>query len=106
MKLVTLQEAKDHLRVDGKNEDDLIEQIIEGVSGAIESWVGSEERLQDDSEDTLPQVELATLVEVAAHYRYREGAEDREVRDWYAKGYVLSQTATALLAPLRKPRVS
>jgi len=128
MGLVTLQEAKDHLLVDTSAGDSWINMAIEGVSDAVLRWLKEDWRayvLLEDSNGIVldsagdpipledsngfvvkPVVKMATLVELAVQYRFRDGVGyDRTATgDLYSGryGYILSQGPTSLLHALRK----
>lgn len=128
MGLVTLQEAKDHLLVDTSAGDSWITMAIEGVSDAVRSWLKEDWRLYvpmedsngvivDSSGDPIPMedsngpivrpvVKMATLVELAVQYRFRDGDGTPAVPSHWGHGHVLSAGPTALLAALRKATVA
>lgn len=108
--IISEAEAKEHLRLDGTADNAWLTLTIPAVESAIIRWVGAESRLyeidaQGDSE-VIRCVELAALVELAYQYRFREGAENTKMIDYYRQGFVLSAGATALLQPLRVPTVA
>lgn len=125
MGLVTLQEAKDHLLVDTAAGDNWLLMAIEGVSGAVLSWLKKDWRayvlledsngkvIMDSAGDPIvvedssgpivkPVVKMATLVEIAVQYRFRDGDGTPAVPSHWGHGYVLSAGPTALLTALRK----
>jgi len=108
MALVTIQEAKDQLHIDTNAHDSWLETIIPAVEDAVVRWVGDESRVYEDSSLTVPvpSAKLATLVEVAYQFRYREGPEEGNGTEWYKTGYVLNKASTGVLQPLRKPRLA
>lgn len=129
MGLVTLQEAKNHLLVDTSAGDAWIEMAIEGVSDAVLRWLKNDWRayvlLEDSNGNVIvdsngdpfpledsngpivkPVVKMATLVELAVQYRFRDGDGTPAVPSHWGHGYVLSAGPTSLLAALRKSTVA
>lgn len=128
--LVTIAEARDHLRLDadsaGGADDGWLTIFIPAISQAVALWLKEEWRLYvpevdsggvvvDSAGDPVPAeplvvkpvVKAAVLLELASVYRYREGeGVDNVVPDAAGWGYVLNKTSTALLAPLRKPSLA
>lgn len=124
MGLVTLQEAKDHLLVDTSAGDSWLTMAIEGVSDAVLRWLKEDWRayiLLEDSNGIVldssgdpypledsngpivkPVVKMATLVELAVQYRFRDGKDAPAVPSHWGYGYTLSAGPTSLLTPLRK----
>ena len=87
--LVTLEETKEYLRIDGDYDDGLISGLIATAQGIILVILRKEE--QDLAGDE-PQLKTAIFYAVAYLYEHREEADH--------KGLVL--TLRALLAGLRK----
>ena len=87
--LVTLEEAKEYLRVDGDYDDGLIDGLIATAQGIILAILRKEE--QDLAGDE-PQLKTAVFYAVAYLYEHREEADH--------KGLVL--TLRALLSGLRR----
>ena len=87
--LVTLEETKEYLRIDGDYDDGLISGLIATAQGIILAILRKEE--QDLAGDE-PQLKTAIFYAVAYLYEHREEADH--------KGLVL--TLRALLAGLRK----
>lgn len=130
--LVTLAEARAHLRLDyeedsgeGFGPDDAwLDAFIPAVSEAVASWVKEESRLYvpavdssgdaviDSSGEAVPAepltvrrvVKAAVLLELSSLYRFREG-EGKDNAMPAADGYVLNKASTSLLAALRRPTV-
>jgi hypothetical protein len=113
--LVTLAQAKSHLRVTHTHDDADITLKIHAASGAVinylkesaEDWVDSSGEVLVDSSDLplVPQVvQQATLVLLGWMYSYREG-EVGESNPSFSMGY-LPPTVTALLYPLRDPALA
>jgi len=121
MNLVTIDEARAHLRIDGDIDDAWLSSAIPAISQAVLLWLKDEARAYQpeidsngdvavDSNDepvlmVRPIVRMATLVELATLYRYREGEGNTGVPQHWGHGYTLSVGATALLTPLRKSTV-
>lgn len=87
--LVTLEETKEYLRVDGDYDDGLIDGLIATAQSIILTILRKEEQDLDGDE---PQLKTAIFYAVAYLYEHREEADH--------KGLVL--TLRALLAGLRK----
>lgn len=127
MALVTLQEAKSHLLVDTDAGDAWLSMAIEGVSDAVLRWLKKDWRayvLYEDSNGVVldssgepipmedsngpivkPVVKMATLVELAVQYRFRDGDGTPAVPSHWGHGHVLSAGPTSLLAALRRSTV-
>lgn len=130
LELVSMELAKAQLRIDGTAEDVWLRDAIQGVSDAVALWLKDEWRLYEllrdadgqvvrDSADVpvplidssgeavvRPAVRRAVLLELASQYRFREGEGDNQVEAHEGHGYVLTQGATRLLAPLRRSTVA
>lgn len=130
--LVTIEQARIHLRVDSAADDQWLETMIPAVSEAVLEWLkqgwrayvlatdGTGAVILDSSGDPVPfedsgglvvkpVVRAATLVELAWQYRFREGDADHVATgDLYSGryGYTLSRGSTALLNALRKTTVA
>lgn len=121
--LVSLAEARNHLRLDtGTADDAWLAVFIPAISEAVLNWLKDEWRayvpeedsggvLEDSNGDPIPAIPLvarhsvkaAVLLELGNAYRNREGeGTDNVVSDAAGWGYVLNKASTALLAPLRK----
>jgi hypothetical protein len=129
--LVTVDEARDHLRLDfdgsASPDDGWLAVFIPAISEAVSSWLKVESRLYmpeldsagepiyDSGGDPVPAepltvrplVKAAVLLELGNVYRFREGeGKDNVVPDAAGWGYVLNKTSTALLAGLRRSTVA
>lgn len=133
--LVTLEEARAHLRLDepdsdGGPDDLWLAVFIPAVSEAVLNWLKEEWRayvpqvdsngdpILDPNGDPVPaeplvakwSVKAAVLVELASQFRFREGEGDNgtPTGDLYSGryGYTLNKTSTALLHSLRKPTLA
>lgn len=116
-KLVGLNEAKVHLRVDSDAEDAHIELLINACSGAVLNYlkrdisdmqsdesVGGDIEVVFDSDGVLEmedEVKLSVLYLIGVMYRDRDGAM---MKDWQ-HGY-LPPPVIALLYPLRDPSLA
>ncbi|MGE9943511.1 head-tail connector protein [Phascolarctobacterium succinatutens] len=87
--LVTLEEAKEYLRVDGDYDDGLIDGLIATAQSLCLTILRQEEQDLDGDE---PQLRTAIFYAVAYLYEHREEADH--------KGLVL--TLRALLSGLRR----
>lgn len=119
--LVTLDEAKAHLRVDHDEDDADIEIKIEAASAAILNHIGDSQYLfldtggdELDLEDTSTDqaahrarhlCRQATLLMVGEFYRNREPAATDVVPERFGYGY-LPRAVVALLASLRTPTIA
>ena len=119
--LVTLDEAKLHLRVDHDAEDEDITIKIEAASAAVLAYIedsqylfldtgGDELDLYDTSTDQAAHrarhlCRQATLLMVGEFYRNREPAATDVVPERFGYGY-LPRAVVALLTPLRTPTLA
>lgn len=112
MMLVTLEQAKDHLRVDYDFEDNIITTYVQAASAAVLAYLkisgddyfdSSGDLILDSSgESIVPyQAESATLMMTDYLYRLRGDNEDNA----YDRGY-LPKPVTAILYPLRDPALA
>lgn len=130
--LVSLAEARAHLRLDdpdtdGGPDDLWLSVFIPAVSEAVLNWLKDEWRAYypemdsngvvstDSNGDPIPatpltpklSVKAAVLIELASQFRFREGeSTDNVVTPDAGHGYVLNKVSTSLLVPLRKPTVA
>lgn len=134
--LVTIEEARAHLRIDdvdsdGGPDDPWLAMFIPAISEAVMLWLKDPWRayvpeldsdgnpilnsdgepypeVDSDGNDVVRwSVKAAVLVELASQYRYREGeGKDNVMPPDAGYGYVLNKVSTNLLTPLRKPTVS
>jgi hypothetical protein len=134
--LVTLAEARAHLRIDdvdsdGSPDDLWLSIFIPAISEAVANWLKDDWRLWipaedsngdivvDSNDDPVPAlgsdgdptpkwvVKAAVLVELASQYRFREGeGKDNVVASDAGHGYILNKASTALLSGLRKSTVA
>ena len=125
---VTLDEAREQLMVDNDAVNSWLSMMIPAVSGAVVSWLKEEWRayvpfldsngdpiMDSDgaylpAEDSngpivLPVVKMATLVELAVQFRFRDGDGTPAVPSHWGHGYILSAGPTALLTGLRRSTV-
>lgn len=127
MKLITLSQAKAHVRVDHDAEDTQIEEFIEGASSAIINYLKSgadtflntlglpEEIYNDASPPEVigyavpPEVQTATKILVAELFKNREAKQDGEIGGTlgipHGYGY-LPRSVVMLLFPLRDPALA
>lgn len=114
--LVTLEQAKQHLRVKHASDDADIELKVHAASAAVieylkeagaDSFLDSsgEVLMSDDSPPvplTPPCVQQATLLLVGEFFKNREPTPDDAVPAQFGYGY-LPRAVVALLYPLRDP---
>jgi hypothetical protein len=111
--LVTLAQAKAHLRVDHSADDLDIELKIEAASGAVINYLkeAAEEFVDSSgdvimttdspSESTVPKVvQQAVLLMLGDFYKNREPKTDDPVSAWFG---TLPRAVTALLYSYREP---
>lgn len=127
--LVTLEQARTHLRTDTDADDAWLEMMIPAISGAVFSWLKEDWRayvpatdangevIVDSNGDPIPfddsngftvkpLVMAAVLVELGQQYRFRDGSDAAAVPSHWGHGYVLGAGATSLLAGTRKSTVA
>lgn len=117
MKLVTVQEASDHVRRD-TGADDLdfemkveaaSELVLDYIGDAAAAWTDSTGQPFEDSNgialDVPKRVKAATLMMVGYLYRERDASNENQVPTQWGYGY-LPIGVTALLYSLRKPTVA
>ncbi|THJ30945.1 phage gp6-like head-tail connector protein [Lampropedia aestuarii] len=128
MEIVTIDQAREHLRADADDEDDADLQIkINAATEAVLDYITAPIWEPARSEDGRPvkggdgievpatdadgkkivraTVRHAILLTVGYFYRERNGSQEHRVNDQNGYGYALPQSATALLYSLRKPTV-
>lgn len=127
--LVTIAEARDHLRVDTTAHDSWLQIFIPAVENAVFTWLKEDWRayvpMEDSNGDPLedstgaqipsvdsngqpipkPVVKAAVLVELAQQDRFRDGSGAGVVPSHWGHGYVLGAGATSLLSGLRRSTV-
>lgn len=125
--LVTLEQARSHLRIDNDADDTWLSTWIPAISQAIFTWLKDEWRayewitvdgevLKDSNDEPYiyedssgpvikPVVTAACLVELSQQYRFRDGSGAAAVPTHWGHGYVLGAGATSLLSGLRKGTV-
>lgn len=104
MMLVTLDDAKNHLRIDVNDEDWHVALLVEAASDAVLNYLkidGSQYTDTSGIVDAPYAVQAATLLMVGYLYRMRDSNEGGE----YQQGY-LPMPVTALLYPLRSPAIA
>ena len=127
--LVTIEQARLHLRTDSDADDAWLATMIPAVSGAVLSWLKQDWRayvaatdaagdvILDSNGDPIPfedsgglvvkpVVTAAVLVELGQQYRFRDGSDAAAVPSHWGHGYVLGAGATSLLSALRKSTVA
>lgn len=101
--LVTLEETKLALRIDGDDYDDAIEVLIAAASEAVADYLKvSTDDLVDSGGDAIEaRVKWATIVLVGYYLRNPDADPDEE----FERGY-LPKPITALLYPMRDPTLA
>ena len=121
--MIPIEYARNHLRIDGDDDDEWLEVWIPIVSDAVLRWLKDPARAyepeidsngdivtdsngdpvaQQDSNGPIPKmvVQAAILIELASLYRFRDGKDAGVVP---GQGYILCERATSILSSLRKP---
>ena len=130
LELVTIDDAREQMRLDSADNDPWVHLAIQGVSEAVRMWLKDDWRLYlperdsagevvlDSSGDPIPAedsdgpivhptVRLAVLVELSSQFRFREGeGKENVVTPDAGHGYMLNKASTSLLAALRRPTVA
>lgn len=117
MKLVTVSQARAHLRSDTEDDDADLALKIEAASELVVDYLGDYVYAEFDSAGVVldsngdptgvtPRVQSATLITVANMYRERDGSQEYSVDPQFGYGYALPKGAMALLYSLRKPTVA
>ena len=105
MMLVTLDEARDHLRSDSADDDADLTIKIHAASGSVINYLKAPAFIDEAGviiESAVPfEVKAATLLLIGYLYKDRDGDEGGE----YQQGY-LPRPVTALLYPLRDPALA
>lgn len=108
--LVSLQQGKDHLRIDNSDEDNDLTLKIHGASGAVLNYIRNGADVFTDSAGEpildsngapvgIPyEIQAATLLMLGHLYKDRDGDPDKA----WEMGY-LPKAVTALLYPFRVP---
>lgn len=120
--LVTLEQARVHLRIDHDADDSWLNLMIPAISEAVLLWLKDADRayeteldssglpvvIVDSNGDPIPRpvIRAAVLLEVAMQYRYREGEGAPQAPQHWGHGYTLGPGSTSLLTPLRRPTVA
>lgn len=120
MKLITVAQARAHVRADHQAEDAQLEEFVEAASAAVVNYLksgadiflntlGLPEEIYGDSPAEViayavpPEVQTATKLLVGYFFRNRDGSEPNS--DGWQPGY-LPPPVTALLYPLRDPALA
>ncbi len=112
--LITLEQAREHLRSDDMDDDGDLELKIAAASAAVLDYLGAYALTFADADGaplvvegvevaTPARVKQAILITVAALYKERDGAQESAVPAQHGYGYTLPQGATSLLYSLRLP---
>lgn len=102
--IISLHEARDHLRSDTEDDDGDLTLKIWAASSAVLTYLNLE------SADEIPDAainaaKIATLMLVGEFYRNREGAQDGDIPEPFGYGY-LPRPVVAILYPHRDPALA
>lgn len=109
--LVTLDQAKDHIRAVHDMDDEHIDLAIKAASAAVLTYLdGADEAFTDSSDDVdldlVPDdIKWATLLLVGEFFRNREAEQDGPVDQSFGYG-LLPRPVVALLFPHREQPVA
>jgi hypothetical protein len=115
MQLVTLAQARSHLRSDTDADDADLQLKIEAASELVMDYLGDGAEAFTDSagdvyedsnglaQDVPVRVQQATLVTVNWLYKERDGSNEHAVDTKFGYGYTLPKGAIALLYSMRLP---
>ncbi len=94
MSIVSLSQAKSHLRVDQSEEDNLIQTYIDAAEGSVENFLNRTIPGSLDSPVTTPApIISAILLIVSDLYENREAASEKELNE--------NRAVSSLLYPYR-----
>lgn len=106
--IVTLDQVKAHLRIDGTDEDAYLATLQAGAEAAVLNYlkIATVDALAVGSPPAVPEaatdaITAAVLIMCGYLYRNRDNDEEKE----FDRGY-LPRPITALLCPLRDPSLS
>jgi hypothetical protein len=120
MMLITLQQAKAHIRITHDGDDSTIEGLIAGASAAVVTYLKDyaltflntaelpEEVLDENSppeviDYAVPEdIKVAVKILVAEWFKNREAKQDGEIDSQFGYGY-LPRAVIAILYPYRTP---
>lgn len=113
--LVTLVQAKAHLRMDHDEDDEQIEAMIEAASGAVLNYLDDAQynyvdtggEILEDSSGPItipPVIQQATLLMLGDLYRNREPTASDVIDPQFGYGY-LPRAVVALLFTYRAPTI-
>lgn len=116
--LVTLQQARAHLRADTEDDDADLSLKIETAGALVldyvsdtakEAWTDSAGEPIEDSSGVAtgvpPRIQSAVLLMTSYLYRERDGSNEYAVPTQWGYGY-LPQGVTSLLYSLRRPTIA
>lgn len=101
MSLVSLDEARDHLRIDTTDGDSDLQLKVDAASESVLSYL----KLQTEPDPVPAVVKAATLQLLGEMYKNREAEQDGAVPTQFGYGY-LPRPVIALLYPLRDPSLA
>lgn len=106
IELVTLEEVKEHLRVDGEADDGEFTRMIQGASATLLRWIqGSRSLVVDDNGkliegEALSQMKNAAFALIGWMDRNRSGEDEEKLQQGY-----LPFSVTLHIYDLRRPTV-
>lgn len=114
--LVTLQQARDHIRSDTNADDADLTMKIEAASDAVIGYLDGYIPVDTNGDPAvdshgdivgvparaMTRIKQATLLTIGYFYKERDGSQEFAVPKEFGYGYPLPQGATALLFPLAK----
>lgn len=111
--LVTMAQARAHLRSDDTDDNADLELKLMAASEAVVDYLGDYAEAFANSDGTVKEgtavpkrVQMATLLTIGYLYRERDGSQDYAVPPQFGYGFTLPQGATALLYSLRRPVIA
>ena len=106
MKLVSIDQASDHLRRDTTDDDADLELKIEAASAAVMTYIDDDDFLRDsngefDTDSDGVVADVPAVVQAATLLLLTDMYDNRDGKNW-TPGY-LPPAAVSLLYPLRDP---
>lgn len=91
MLYLTIDDLKQHLRIDGDDEDELLEEYLETAQDDAETYMRrpiysanpDDNPVTDDPDKIPPQIKQFLRVTVGDYYRNRENQQDKTYTTYY-----------------------